>query len=92
MAENKATETAKAEVAGAKKNVKKADKKPSIFSRIGKFFREYKAEMNKVTWASRKDTVRNTIVVAVTVAIVGVAMFVLDTVFEEGILLLGKLL
>ncbi len=92
MAENKATDTAKAEVTEAKKNVKKADKKPSIFSRIGKFFREYKAEMKKVTWASREDTLKNTIVVAISVAIVGVALFVLDTAFEEGILLLGKLI
>ena len=89
MAENKANETAKAEVTAAKKK-DKANKKPSIFSRIGKFFREYKAEMKKVTWASREDTLRNTVVVAVTVVIVGVALFVLDTAFEKGILLLAE--
>lgn len=87
MAENKKIDTAKAE-----KAVKKADKKPSLASRIGKFFREYKAELGKVTWASRSTTLKNALVVAVTVIIVGIVVYGLDLAFENGIRALGNLI
>lgn len=72
-------------------NEKKA-KKPGVFSRIGKFMRDYKAELGKVTWASKEDTLKNFVVVAVTVVIVGAVIGVLDIAFSEGIRALGGLI
>ncbi len=66
--------------------------KPSVFARMGKFFKEYKAELGKVTWASKEDTKRNFIVVAITVVIAGAVIGVLDFAFSESILALGKLI
>jgi len=88
MAENEKT------VAVSKENKpeKKKDKKPSVFSKIAKFFREYKAEMNKVTWASREDTVKNFVVVGITVVIVGLVAGALDLLFNSGISALGNLI
>ena len=90
MAEIEKTEVKAQEKKTEKKPAK--DKKPSLLSRIGKFFREYKAELKKVTWASREDTFRNTVVVGVTVIVVGVVIGVLDLLFNEGLSILVNLL
>ncbi len=92
MAENQNIDTAKEEVTETKKEAKKANKKPARKNRIGKFFREYKAEVKKVTWASREDTLRNTILVAITVIIVGGVIGALDAVFDLGIRTLGNII
>lgn len=39
-----------------KKNTAKKDKKPGIFSRIGRKFKEMFSELKKVTWLSPKET------------------------------------
>lgn len=70
----------------------KKAKKPSVFSRMAKFLREYKAELGKVTWASKEDTLKNFVVVAVTVVIAGVVIGVLDIAFSEGLRALGGLI
>ncbi len=90
MAEIEKTEAKTAEKKAAKKPAK--EKKPSIFARMAKFFREYRAELKKVTWSSRQDTVRNTIVVGVTVVVVGVVIYLLDLGFTEGVSALARLI
>ncbi len=75
-----------------KSDKKPAKSKPSFFARIAKFFREYKAELKKVTWASGSDTLRNTIVVVVSVIIVGAVIGVLDFAFNSGLVGLGNLI
>ena len=90
MAEIEKTEAKVQEKKAAKKPAK--DKKPSLFARIGQFFREYKAELKKVTWCSREDTFKNTVVVGVSVIVVGIVIGVLDVIFTEGISVLGNLL
>ena len=90
MAEIEKTEAKAAEKKSEKKPAK--DKKPSIFARMAKFFREYKAELKKVTWSSRQDTIRNTVVVGVTVVVVGVVIYGLDALFTTGIEALGRLI
>ena len=52
--EEKAKETkpAKAEKAKAKSD---KDKKPGFFKRVGRFFRELKAELKRVAWPTRAD-------------------------------------
>ena len=46
--------------------------KKSIFARIGKFFRDQKAEVKKIVWPSKKQVINNTIIVLVAVAILAV--------------------
>ena len=90
MAEIEKTE-AKAQEAKADKKPAKKDK-PSLAARIKKFFREYKAEIKKVTWPSKEDTLRNAVVVAVSVIIVGAVIGLLDMGFQEGLRALGNLI
>ncbi len=54
------------------------DKKPGVGKRIARFFRELKAELKKVAWPSRADTLRNTGIVIVCVIIVGVIVWIFD--------------
>ena len=42
--------------------VKKDDKKPGFFKRIGKWFREMKSELKKVVWPTKKELTKNTLV------------------------------
>lgn len=72
--------------------IEKKAKKPSVFARMKKFFRDYRAELGKVTWASKEDTLKNFVVVAVTVVIAGVVIGVLDIAFSEGLRALGGLI
>ena len=66
-----------------KKADKKAEKakKPSLISRIGKSLREYKSEMKKVVWPSKKQIINNTCIVLVVVVIAAIVIFLLDSVF-----------
>ena len=92
MAENEKIEAKTSE------EPKKADKKPakkdkpSFIERIKKFWREYKSELKKVVWATRESTLKNTLIVAVAVVVVGVCIGILDFAFSSGIVALGKLL
>lgn len=54
------------------------DKKPGVGKRIARFFRELKAELKKVAWPSRAETLRNTGIVIVCVIIVGIIVWVFD--------------
>lgn len=65
-------------------------KKPSIFSRIGKWFRELKSECKKIVWPTRKQTTNNTIIVLCVVLIVGIFVWILDLIFGLGISTLLK--
>ncbi|MBE6611357.1 MAG: preprotein translocase subunit SecE [Ruminococcaceae bacterium] len=85
MAENEKLEAKTAEKKPAKKD------KPSLGSKIGKFWREYRSELKKVVWATRESTIKNTLLVAVAVIIVGACIGLLDFAFSNGILALGKL-
>jgi len=57
MAEEKKANTAPAKAVTA---VKKEDKKPGLFKRIAKWFREMKSELKKVVWPTGKQLVKNT--------------------------------
>ncbi len=54
-------------------------------NRIVRFFKEVKSEMKKVVWPSRKQVVKNTLVVIAAVVIIGIIIFALDTVFGFGL-------
>ncbi len=56
---------------------KEHDKLP-LFQKIKKFFRDYKSEIKKIVWPSRKTTIRNTIIVLVMCLVVGGFIWALD--------------
>lgn len=68
----------------AQKVDKKKSKKKNPFKSIGKFFKGVNAERKKVVWPTAKETIRNSIIVLVVVAIVGVAIYAVDTLLSLG--------
>ena len=60
-------------------------KKPGLFARIGKWFRELKSECRKIVWPTRQQTVNNTLVVIACVIVIGNFIWILDLVFNLGI-------
>ena len=54
-------------------------------NRLMKFFRETKSEMKKVSWPSKAQLIRNTVVILAFVVIMTVILFVFDKVFELGL-------
>ncbi len=67
-------------VSSNKKDAKKSKdkKKPSIFDRIKRWFKDLKGELKKVTWPTLKDVVKNVGVVILCVLIIGVFIWVFD--------------
>lgn len=60
-----------------KKDVKADKKKPGVFARIGKWFKDMKSELKKVQWPTRKQTVNNTVIVIICCIIVGICIWLL---------------
>ena len=64
-------------------NVKKA-KKGNIFKRIGNFFKEVRIEaFKRIIWPTPKQVLNNTIVVIVTVLVVGAFVWLFDYLFTS---------
>lgn len=57
---------------------KDKDKKPGFFARVGRWFREMRSELKKVSWPSAKDTMKNVGTVIACVIIVGVFIWIFD--------------
>lgn len=74
----KETKPAKAEKTKADKTKAAKEKKPGFFQRLGRFFRELKAELKKVAWPSGSDTMKKTGIVIVCVIVVGVIVWIFD--------------
>ena len=90
----KAQKQAEKEALKAKKErIKQSKPKKSdqgnIFVRMGraikKFFKDFKGTCKKVIWPDRKTVLRNTLIVFVTVLIVGVGIWLVDFAFTRGI-------
>ena len=69
-----------------KKTEKKSgEKKPNrfllFFKKIGKFFRDCKGEVKKIVWPTPKAVFRSTGVVLVTIVILGLFIYALDSGF-----------
>ena len=69
-----------------KKTAKKPEeKKPNALVRFGKravkFFKDCKGEVKKIVWPTPKSVFKNTGVVLVTIIVLGLFVFLLDTVF-----------
>lgn len=67
----------------AKPEKKKARKNP--FKSAGKFFKGVNAERKKVVWPKAKETLKNSVVVLVVVAILGVAIYAVDSLLALGL-------
>ena len=62
----------------AKAKAKEKEKKPGFFQRMGRFFRELKAELKKVSWPDRADTIKKTGIVVACVIVVGIIVWIFD--------------
>ncbi len=65
---------------------------PKFRAKVQKFFSDYKSELKKVTWSSKQDVKRNTIIVIVIVAALAIAIALLDIIFSGGIEALSHLI
>ena len=54
-------------------------------NKIVRFFKEVKSEMKKVVWPTRKQVVKNTLVVIASVVIIGLVIWGLDMLFSLGL-------
>lgn len=64
-----------------KKAAKKPNKFVNSFKRLVKFFRDCKGELKKIVWPTPKSVFKNTGVVLVTIIVLGLFVFLLDTGF-----------
>lgn len=64
--------------AKAKKEKSAKDKKPGFGKRMGRFFRELKSELKKVSWLSKAETMKKTGIVIVCVIVVGIIVWIFD--------------
>lgn len=55
-------------------------KKPGLGQRISRFFREMKGELKKVSWPTKNQTVKNTLVVIACVIVVGIFVWIFDAI------------
>ena len=62
---------------------KKTNAFVGFFKRIAKFFRDCKGEIKKIVWPTPKTVFKNMGVVLVTIIVLGLLIFGLDTVFME---------
>jgi preprotein translocase subunit SecE len=60
-------------------------------SAAGKFVRETQSELRKVTWPTREEAIRLTVVVLVLSAAASVVLFAADALFSWGLLELQSL-
>ncbi len=71
-------------------NVTKRVNKPATF-KMGKFLREARAELRKVTWPNRKELITYTAVVIVATAIAAAFLGVVDLIFSQLIGMLSRI-
>ncbi len=88
----KAQKQAEKEALKAKKErikQSKPKKEGNVFTRmlnaVKKFFKDFRGTCKKVIWPDRKTVLRNTLIVFVTVVIVGAGVWIVDFAFSRGI-------
>ena len=65
----------------------KKEKKPNLFARIGRYFKDVVGELKKLTWPTGKDLAKYTATVLAFIVLFAVVIGVLD----QGFTLLGSL-
>ena len=66
-------------------DVKKQNWFARAWGRICRYFRELRSELKKVVWSTPKQVLKNTLIVLISVLVVGVFIWVFDFVFRFGI-------
>ncbi len=66
--------------------------KPSFWSKIRKFFRDYKSEFKKLVWPTGKQLMKNSAVVLVAIIVVGACLALVDFGLNKGIFALKDLI
>ena len=92
--DNEKKETAVEASAKGSKNVdKKAAKKEKtpFKERAAKFLRENKAELKKISWYSKEQTFRSSLIVIVSIVVVSAFVSGLDFAFSNLLMWLGSL-
>lgn len=64
-----------------KTKAKTKEKKPGIFSKIKRYFKDLRGEFKKIVWPSKKQIINNTLVVIVCMAVTAVIIWLLDWAF-----------
>ena len=64
------------------------NKKPNIFSRMGKFIKECRSEFKKLVWPSKQQLFKNSSLVIVTMVIFGAVLSLVDFGLGQGLYLL----
>lgn len=62
-----------------------ATAKKAKSNRIVRFFKEVKSEIKKVVWPSKKQVIKNTLIVIAAVLIIGAFIWILDLLFKFGL-------
>ena len=65
--------------------VKKENWFKRAFGAIGRYFRELRSELKKVVWPTPKQVVKNTLIVAACVLVIGVFIWIFDFVARFGV-------
>jgi len=60
-------------------------------SAISRYFRDTRAEISKVTWPTREEGIRLTIIVSIVTVLAGISLFGIDTMFASLVSLLISL-
>ena len=64
------------------------NKKPNIFSRMGKFIKDCRSEFKKLIWPSKQQLFKNSSLVIVTMIVVGAVLSLVDFGLGQGLYLL----
>ncbi len=68
------------------------NKKPSIWSRMGKFFRDCKSEFKKLVWPTKQQLLKNSALVLVSIVVVGICLALVDFGLNKGVFALKDLI
>ncbi len=82
---------ASAKKAAQKKAKAKKGGKPGVFARVKSYLGAVKTEMHRVSWPTRQELVSYSVVVIVSLVVVGVVIAGLDTVISQALVLLSGL-
>lgn len=62
----------------APEKAKKEKKKNGFWKKVSHFFKDFRSEVKKIVWPTKKQVVNYTIVVFVAMGVVGVAIWIID--------------
>ena len=68
------------------------NKKPNIFSRMGKFFKDCRSEFKKLVWPTKKQLAKNSSVVLVSMIVFGACLSLVDFGLSKGLYALKDLI